>query len=146
MTKSHPDPSIKYKPKTEKKPKLTPIFEIEDDTVIFSFLWFDKVNQWGTGKQENLHNFWELAEKLKSIEQRSWRHIAGNQGRDHSVPFSHLINRAKELAVERKIDDFDEIWSFHFNGTQRLWGVKYNRRLMIVWWDPEHQICPSLKN
>jgi len=145
MTKKDFNRTKGYKPETGKRPKLSPVFEKEDDTVIFSFLWFDHSTQWETGKQKNLHNFWELAGKLKSFEERSWRHIAGNQDRDHSIPLSRLVPQAQELAVAKNIDDYDEIWSFHLTGTQRLWGVKHGRRFMIIWWDPEHQICPSLK-
>lgn len=147
MSKKIRKPVIRFVPKTEKKAKLTPSFEKEEDTVIFSFLWFDSINQWGTGRSNNLHSFWELAEKIISFEQKTWREIAGQQDRDHSIPFSRLIPKAQELSISRNLDEYDEIWSFHFTGTQRLWGVKYDKRFfMAIWWDPEHQIWPSLMN
>ncbi|HUI89167.1 MAG TPA: hypothetical protein VLX61_10650 [Anaerolineales bacterium] len=142
------NPKIKFNPQLKKKPviKLEPRFD--NDTVIFSFQWFDSINRWCPEDREHTHDFWEIAEKLKSFEQRQWRHIAANQNRDHSIPFSRLIPEAQRIATEKRIDDFDQIWSFHLTGTQRIWGIKRDNdnHFMVIWWDPHHQLCPSLRN
>lgn len=132
-------------PPTEKKPVFSPVYEREDEKVIFSFLWFDRGGRWETGQQKNMHDVWEIAEKLKSFEQKKWSFIAANSDRDHQIPFSELESFAQKAALQRGLEEFDGIWSFHLTGRQRLWGVRAGDFFMTIWWDPEHQICPALK-
>ena len=138
------NPKVKYKPTVQKKPVIAPLFENNEGTIIFSFQWFDSVSRWGQSKEVN---FWDVAEKLKSFEQRQWKHLAGYTKRDHPIEFHKLEKEAQEYIGRTGIfDDHDEIWSLHLDGTKRLWGLKYQRYCMVIWWDPDHKICPSLKN
>ena len=139
-------PKIGVNPSQTKTPKLTTTFEREDDTIIFSFQWFDSINKWCKNDLPKEHDVWEIIEKLKGFEQKKWKHLAANQDRDHSVPFHKLIPAAQAAAIKKQIDDQDEIWSIRLTGMQRVWGVKHGRHFMVIWWDPHHQVCPSLKN
>lgn len=139
-------PKWKQKPRVEKKAVVSSVYEREDGKVIFSFQWFDGVSRWETGQNKNVHDFWEISEKLKSFEQKKWSYIAANSDRDHQIPFTDLKDFAQKAAIKKRLEQFDGIWSFHLSGIQRLWGVKAGDYFMVIWWDPEHLICPSIKN
>jgi hypothetical protein len=41
---------------------------------------------------------------------------------------------------------YDEVTSLHLSGTERVVGVLEPRGVMhILWWDPDHGVCPSQK-
>jgi len=41
----------------------------------------------------------------------------------------------------------DALYSLRLSGKLRLWGVRDRSVLQLLWYDPEHQVCPSpLKN
>lgn len=137
-------PIVKYHLVSRKVPKITPLFDNNEGTIVFSFQWFDGVSRWGKTQEVN---FWDVAEKLKSFEQKEWKHLAGYTKRDHPIEFHKLVKDAQDLVSKMGIfDDHDEMWSLHLDGTKRLWGLKYGRYFMAVWWDPDHNICPTLKN
>ncbi len=40
---------------------------------------------------------------------------------------------------------FEEEIQAWANGKQRIWGIKDRNILKVLWWDPDHEVCPSLK-
>ena len=52
-----------------------------------------------------------------------------------------------ESGLERlNYEDVDELWSFRCDGKKRLWCIKQMNICAILWWDPEHKVCPSIQN
>ena len=48
---------------------------------------------------------------------------------------------------ELQQDDSDGLYELRFGGKERVWGIRRDDRFCILWWDPEHMVCPStLKN
>jgi len=54
-----------------------------------------------------------------------------------------IIKDAQKRLEELKLDDVDQLYSLRLNGRERLWGIRSNDKFSILWWDPEHQICPA---
>lgn len=116
------------------------------ERVFFSFEIFDGRSRWcDSSPKDALINFWDVAEKLKSFQQRKWAEIAAKEDRDHTVDTDRIIRDAQKVLEHREYEDFD-LWSFHINGTQRIWGIRERDMFMVLWWDPHHKVCPSLKN
>ena len=82
--------------------------------------------------------------KLKNYESMTWGSIAQNQHHNHSVEVSKLDKRARKRLEELGVE-VDELFRFRLNGTQRVWGIRDREVFYILWWDPNHEICPSSK-
>ena len=56
-----------------------------------------------------------------------------------------LCSHAQKRLVEMKLDDVDEVHSLRLSGVHRVWGILTENVLTLLWWDPNHEVCPSLK-
>ena len=105
---------------------------------------FDEQGFFKKTKQNLKVNLNDIFQKQKSFETFN-SNERGEQG-SHSVPIPHLSKEAQRRLKSLNLEDFDGLWSFRMTGKQRLWCVKLNESLMgVLWWDPEHQVCPSRK-
>lgn len=84
----------------------------------------------------------EIREKLKSFETMNWNQI--ERAGSHNVETERLCSVAKGRLRDIRQDDVDEIFSLRLTGRKRIWGVRAGPILRILWWDPDHEVCPSL--
>lgn len=90
-------------------------------------------------------NLWkEIFDKLGDYETLTWVE-AQQTGRNHQVAKQDLIGEAQKRLREIGLDDYDHLFSLHLSGLKRVWGIRNKNALQILWWDPEHKICPSIK-
>jgi hypothetical protein len=87
--------------------------------------------------------FKNLLRRLKSFETMSWPDIEGSDS--HFVDVEQIIPEAQRRLSELKLDDFEQLFSLRIGSKPRLWGMRINNIFLALWWDPEHQICPSHK-
>jgi hypothetical protein len=86
-----------------------------------------------------------LKGKLAHFETMTWGEILIDaKKQNHSVKVESLASSAKKRLEETEQDDVDELVSLHLSGRQRVWGILDQGTLNLLWWDPEHQVCPSL--
>lgn len=64
--------------------------------------------------------------------------------RNHTVPVSRVCKEARDHLSALNLSEIDEVVSLHLTGTERVWGYRQGAVLHVLWWDPDHQICPSL--
>ena len=72
-----------------------------------------------------------------------WKEILGRDS--HEVSVEAISKAAQKRLSEIKLDDFERLVSLRFMGSERLWGIKINNILKIIWWDPNHEVYPSKK-
>jgi hypothetical protein len=129
---------------SEKIPRAEKQDDSESKTVQWCFRLFDHSKDWRSGSIDHV-GFCEVGGHFKDYSQRTWSEIRARGDRDHPISCGKLrtevVNRLKEL----KLDDVDEIWSFHFSARSRLWGVKLGHIMQVLWWDPDHQVYPVEK-
>lgn len=64
---------------------------------------------------------------------------------NHSVDTDQLIPEAQQWLESHKILE-DKITLLRLSGRERVWGyLAENGVFVLLWWDPSHEICPSLK-
>ena len=114
-------------------------------TPVWSLALFDADGPWGTCRFDPALDLWDVLSKLKNYESMKWSEILLNKKRDHSVEVGKLISDAQKRLEERNLGEFEELFRFRLTGEQRLWGIRDGRIFRIIWWDPEHEICPSNK-
>lgn len=107
---------------------------------------FDGEGPWGWGKLEQRGCFVDLLSRLAEQEGMKWSEILADRKRTHSVEKHRLVPQALKRLREINQDDVDELFRFRFTGTQRLWGIRDRQLFKLLWWDPEHKVCPSHKS
>ncbi|MBF0095762.1 MAG: hypothetical protein HQM04_01675 [Magnetococcales bacterium] len=95
------------------------------------------------GLYNTVHPLLYALEKLKHFESMAWSEIVGD--RHHSINIDALSSDAKRRLSERKLDDIDSVFSFALQGKERVIGIRDRDICELLWWDPAHQVCPSLK-
>lgn len=103
-------------------------------------------------KQLNREQWWDdIFLKLKNYETMTWQEIYDASGgrshgnNNHEVPICDLSSAARRRLKGLKLDDISSLFSLRLTGQQRIWGILDGNVLKLLWFDPEHEICPSLK-
>lgn len=137
-TKSQPQPS-----KTPKKAgfdenplQLRPAWRIGSMEMVGPF-------GWHVIDAATLH---EILEKLKHFETMYLRDLYGPKKKSHLVEISQMSKDARDRLTALHLDDIEELLSLRLTGTKRVWGILEHNVVILLWWDPEHLVCPSLKD
>jgi len=84
----------------------------------------------------------DILPSLKNFESMDWNEILGRN--NHAITIDRIISDAKRRLRDLKHDDTDSLISLRLTGKKRIWGIKVGHVLKLLWWDPQHEICPSL--
>jgi len=86
-----------------------------------------------------------IREKLANFESMTWSEILVNgKKRNHYIKVSEITSEARRR-LEAKALALDEVVSLRLSGAERVFGYLDNGVLVLLWWDPDHEVCPSLK-
>ena len=85
----------------------------------------------------------QILRKLQQFDSMNWHEIEGPD--HHAIGVDRLSKEAQARLTEIKQDDTDEVFSFHFSGKPRIIGIRDMNVVKLLWWDPEHLVCPSQK-
>ena len=94
-------------------------------------------------KNFEAENWLFLHSKMSSFETMKWSELP--KERHHSIDVDDLSLEAKKRLLELKRNDIDQVFSFALGGKIRLIGIRDRHVFKLLWWDPEHQACPSKK-
>lgn len=98
---------------------------------------------WHAADQATIH---KIRERLRSFETMTWGEILNEGGkRNHLIHVSDLCREAKQQLRTIGQDDLDQLLSLGLTGQERIWGILENGVVRLLWWDPEHRVCPSHK-
>ena len=103
---------------------------------------FDVEGPWGKCGLDPAHVWADIVPKLKNFESMKWSDIVARKDLNHSVSIDSLTKEAKDRVLKLRLD-VSELFRFRLTGKQRLWGIRDRNIFRILWWDPEHLICPS---
>jgi hypothetical protein len=87
-----------------------------------------------------------IREKLGNFESMTWKEILlDGKKSNHVVKIRRLHGDAQNRLAEIFVAiDFDDLVSLRLGAKERVWGLLEGPVLRVLWWDPEHQVCPSL--
>jgi len=143
MPKQPPkQPSHKETPPEKKSPRGGEKAEKILDLISWHIRIIDKEGFWGW-KQITRSIFDDILKKMSDFETMKWSEILNRN--NHAVEISKMCPGARKRLKELKQDDIDELISLHLTGKNRVWGIRDQNILKILWWDPNHTVCPSLK-
>ncbi len=130
-------------PSSERKPKY-----IENPDSYLS-----KHPSWNFSKSDLQHSKWslfksdffnEILPKLIDFERRTWGDIISDKKHNHDIDTCDLIKEAQDRLIKLKIF-YDSLFSLHLTGRLRLFGYIEDGIYYIIWYDKNHEICPSHK-
>lgn len=49
--------------------------------------------------------------------------------------------RVRQLRLNETFDD--DVFRFRLTGRKRLWGYRTGSVFHVLWWDPDHKVCPT---
>lgn len=132
-----------YAPPFEKVPRTSPA---TNGKIRFRFDHIDPDGDWGwrrltTGCVQT------IGRKLPNLETMTWVEAtaSGTVG-VKDIPVANIIRAAqRRLAQMREHADVGDLWEVRLGNTERLWGVRVGDVCQLLWWDPEHKVCPSTK-
>jgi hypothetical protein len=86
-----------------------------------------------------------VRERLSLFETMSWSEIlVASKKQNHSIHVQDLAKRAQDRLDEMGIA-LDEVVSLRLSGKERVFGYLENGVLVLLWWDPDHEVCPSVR-
>jgi len=132
-------PSSRKKPRGKEKPESA-----ETETIVWHLGIIDRFGSWGWNDIKNTILWDGVLKKLRHFETMTWAAIKESR-RNHSIPVSELCHDAQKRLCKLKQDDIEELFSVGLSGKQRIFGIRDRRVLKILWWDPNHTVCPSMK-
>jgi hypothetical protein len=124
----------------EKKLPRTPQGSSDDEKPTWSFQIIDIGGPWCFTKM-SMDDFNAILDRIKKFESMKWSEIKGK--RNHSIDLSSLSPEAQKRLEEINQDDTESIFSFTVDGERRFHGIRLGPVCRLLWWDPEHEVCPS---
>ena len=130
-------------PSQDKKVKDSSPRSTNDDHPSWRFTKLELVDPfgWHTIDTALLHF---IRGKLQDFESMTWNQIlVVGKKFNHSVKVSEIERSAMERLRSLRLDDIEELISLRVTGAKRIWGIRQGGALLLLWWDPNHQVCPS---
>jgi hypothetical protein len=145
MSKNQKNPTRKIIPSTNKEPKIasspTGYYHLRPSWRI-SKLEMAEPYGWHTLDIQKLSY---IQGKLAHFESMTWDEILIKSKKfNHSIATNKLSSDAQRRLREINQDDIDELVSLRLTGVERVWGILDQGILTLIWWDPNHNVCPSL--
>jgi hypothetical protein len=137
----------------ERRPKHVRLGADKPDSPSWRFILMDLdfQDEWGwpfvTGPKLT-----EIVVFLKEMERLTWTEIRQQmtggerrRGEKHKyIPTDHCCDVAQRRLEELELDEYADSWfRFRLANQERLWGVVQDRIFYPVWWDHDHNVCPS---
>ena len=83
-----------------------------------------------------------LDERAVAFESMTWQEILQTE-ENHRIPIPRLSPVAQKRLSEIEQDDIEEVMSLCVRGRIRVVGIRDRHEMKVLWWDPEHRVCPS---
>jgi hypothetical protein len=119
--------------------------EVEEKRPVWRFQILDFEGPFGWTRCASVDKLCEVVKKLGEREHMTWTQIESSQSqKSHFVDIDTLSKEARERLAEINQDDVDQVFSLRLSGKERVIGIRDRWILKILWWDPEHGVCPSV--
>ena len=98
---------------------------------------------WGWTKIDPGTLWDRIHDRLANLESMTWSQIKTDKKHFHSIEKTNLSKEAQQRLEEIDQDDIDEVFSLRVSGKERIFGIRDRHILKLLWWDPNHEVCPS---
>jgi hypothetical protein len=144
-------PKVAKEPSPKQSPKVAPnsqakapnFIQMRGGALTWRFSTADRGGPFAWPTLEDASSYKSVSERLHQFETMTEADIA--QSGSHAVEISSLSKDARDRLTQIKLDDLDELFSFRIDGPTRVWCRPLGSLMLVLWWDPEHLVCPSNK-
>lgn len=127
-------------------PRVQEPVDFNKATPVWSFAALDLDGPFGWRSLVEPDDQVEVLNRLRALEKMTWHEIKmEGKKRNHSIRVADCSKEAQKRLRELELDDVDELFSLGVKGEPRIIGILDRTIFKILWWDPEHQVCPSHK-
>jgi len=63
-------------------------------------------------------------------------------GASKGIPFTEICRRAQRRLREIGLDEHDLLYEIRITRRARLWCLRFSAVACLLWWDPDHLVCP----
>jgi len=143
MSSKKKHPSQKVNPQNQQTPRgISKAQKTEEANLVWNMEIIDCDGPW-CWKDIDPRTWWNyLCPAKRDFSTMKWSEILGD--RHHRVFVSDIIRKAQDRLVEIEQSDIDQLYSLAISGDKRIWGIRDRHIFKVLWWDPKHEICPSL--
>ena len=127
-------------PTAEKRPRVP---HVRGGPLVWRFSSVDRGGPFAWSSLDDPAAYKEAMEKLHQFE--TMEETDMRRGGSHPVEIDQLCKDARDRLAAIKLDDLDALMSFRLTGPARVWCRMDNNMMRVLWWDPGHAVCPSLK-
>lgn len=133
-------PRVAVEPVARKRPRIP---HFRGGPLAWRFSAVDKDGPFAWSGLSDHDQYRDVLAQLHQFETMDQASIAA--GGSHPVELEQMSAEARRRLMEIEHDDLDELMSFRIGGRRRVWCRMIDNIMSILWWDPEHQVCPSKK-
>lgn len=144
--KSNLQPKTAFNPpvnqvKTQQKPE-----SIDKCFPVWQFQQCDFEHEMWGWKHIDSEDMRKTLQTFSKLETMTWGDIKkaaggkakGNGTNNHFLPVDGFTKEAKNRLYELKLDDVDELFSLRLGNTVRIYGIRNDRVLQLLWYDRHH--------
>lgn len=132
-------PPGKKAPRREERPEA-----VDTECLVWHVRTLDPEGPYGW-RQVSMKALWdEVWKKVRDFETMTWSEVK-QTSQHHSIEVDRLSKEARKRLEEIGQSDVDELFSLRLTGKQRLWGIRDRHIFKVLWFDPGHKVCPSMK-
>ena len=144
MSKKKKLPTTAFQPAPQKTPKAKPPTSFFDERPSWRVGLLEMAGPYGWEKLAP-EKALEIRQKLSYFESMTWGEILDRSAKqNHRVRIGRLEKTAQDRLEEIHQGDVDELTSLRLSGRERIWGIQDYSVLKVLWWDPDHAVCPAL--
>ncbi|MBB3410836.1 hypothetical protein FHT87_004783 [Rhizobium sp. BK316] len=138
-------PSIEKEPSPSKTVKFATDPDVRGKPISWRFSSVDRGGPYSWAALEDPATYKAVIQKLSEIETLSETDL--RQQGSHPIELHKLSGEAQQRLREIHHDDIDSIFSIRLMGAVRVHCIHHLNVMRVLWYDPEHQVCPApLKN
>lgn len=118
---------------------------------IFLFDRIDKDGPYAFDLDKSYFDHKDFLEKMINYSRMTWNEIRRQQhdyakSKHHYIGSEAISKEAQKRLKVMKLWDFSEdLFSFAFNNKLRIIGLKESDGFHVLWYDVNHEVCPSRK-
>jgi plasmid maintenance system killer protein len=136
-------PDRKFNPNPLKRPATNPDFlNFENSYPVWRLGKMDFDGPFGWNKISKTEIL-RVHQCLADLEKKTWDEIKGKL--NHSIKINQLSKKARKRLTEKQEEDIDRLFSIHVTSKYRIIGILDRSYFHLLWWDPKHGVCPSVK-
>ncbi len=124
----------------------------DDNYLVWSFCRIDRAGHFAFDCNRDDFNECDVLKKVVEYGGRKWKeikqdtHDSKNKSKHHFLEYNELSDIAKERIAAKRLGEYtDSIYSLSLCNKIRIIGLRSDDRFEAIWFDPEHEFCPSDK-